>query len=67
MRLENLARPCRFLVLAFGFAYLRTEKLRRWGMDFFSNFAEVEVEVSFCRCLCLRSTFASLVSNSHII
>lgn len=67
MRLENLARPCRFLVLGFLFAYLRTGKLREEGMEFFSNFAEVEVEVSFCRCLCLRSTFASLVSNSHII
>lgn len=67
MRLENLARPCRFIVLGFLFAYLWIGKLREEGMKFFSNFAEVEVEVSFCRCLCLRSTFASLVSNSHII
>lgn len=36
-------------------------------MDFFSNFAEVEVEVSFYRCQSLRSKVASSVSNNHII
>lgn len=36
-------------------------------MEFFSNFAEVEVEVSFYRSQSLRSKVASSVSNNQII
>ena len=36
-------------------------------MDFFSNFADVEVEVLSCRYSCLRLKFASSVSDNRII
>lgn len=67
MRLENLGRPCRFATLVFGFDCLQTRKAREEDMDFFSNFADVEVEVLSCRYSCLRLKFASSVSDNRII